>query len=217
MNQSLQHTHLGQSTVESSLTFLCLIRHGYFENERLRTKQPSSSWTSCTMAGVVALADQLCTASANGNLPTVLFLLQNGADVNVRNVHHRTPLQVVMLGKPTVVEALLAAGADPNLGDRVLGLTVTHDSAREGFDDTLRVLLAHGADANVVDERGDLPLHSAAKSGRVQAVRVLLPATADPRQVNRDNESAEESAVLRGWHQTAAVIRDHVALPSMEH
>ncbi|XP_077574131.1 cyclin-dependent kinase 4 inhibitor C [Stigmatopora nigra] len=173
-------------------------------------KQPSSSWTSCTMAGVVALADQLCSASANGNVPTVLFLLQNGADVNARNVFHRTPLQVAKLGTTAVVEALLAAGADPNLGDTVLGLTVTHDSAREGFDDTLRVLLAHGADANVVDERGDLPLHSAAKSGSVQAVRVLLPVTADPLQVNRDGESAEESAVLRGWHETAAVIRSYL-------
>lgn len=38
--------------------------------------------------------DKLCNASARGNLPEVLFLLQNGADVNGFNQFKRTALQV---------------------------------------------------------------------------------------------------------------------------
>lgn len=41
-----------------------------------------------------SVADKLCSASARGNLPEVLFLLQNGADVNGFNTFNRTALQV---------------------------------------------------------------------------------------------------------------------------
>ncbi|XP_061636359.1 cyclin-dependent kinase 4 inhibitor C isoform X2 [Phyllopteryx taeniolatus] len=162
------------------------------------------------MADILPLADRLCSASASGNLPEVLLLLQNGAAVNGLNTFKRTALQVVKVGSTAVVEALLEAGADPNLRDPVLGLTVTHDAAREGFADTLRALLAHGADANLADVRGKLPLHSAAKRGRVDAVRVLLGATADPLKVNRDGQTAEQLALLHGWNDTAACIHSYL-------
>lgn len=42
----------------------------------------------------MSVADNLCKASAMGNLPEVLFLLQNGADVNGFNKWNRTALQV---------------------------------------------------------------------------------------------------------------------------
>lgn len=41
-------------------------------------------------------ADKLCKASARGDLPEVLLLLQNGADVNGFNRYNRTALQVGM-------------------------------------------------------------------------------------------------------------------------
>uniref|UniRef100_A0A8D3A1K6 Cyclin-dependent kinase inhibitor 2C (p18, inhibits CDK4) n=1 Tax=Scophthalmus maximus TaxID=52904 RepID=A0A8D3A1K6_SCOMX len=105
---------------------------------------------------------ELCNAAASGNLPDVLFWLQNGADVNGLNKYKRTALQVVMLGSTSVVEALLAAGARPDVRDPVLGLTVTHDAARGGFAHTVRALLQHGANVDLVDDRGNLPLHLAA-------------------------------------------------------
>lgn len=40
------------------------------------------------------MADQLCNASASGNLPRVLVLLQSGAHVNGLNKYNRTALQV---------------------------------------------------------------------------------------------------------------------------
>lgn len=41
-----------------------------------------------------SLTDKLCNAAASGNLPDVLFWLQNGADVNGLNKYKRTALQV---------------------------------------------------------------------------------------------------------------------------
>ncbi|XP_061680180.1 cyclin-dependent kinase 4 inhibitor C isoform X2 [Syngnathoides biaculeatus] len=162
------------------------------------------------MADSLPLADLLCRASANGNLPEVLALLDRGAAVNGLNIFKRTPLQVVMLGSTAVAEALLEAGGDPNLRDPVLDLTITHDAAREGFADTVRALLAHGADANLADLHGNLPLHAAAKTGRVEALRVLLEATADPLKVNRDGETAEQVALRHGRNDAAACIHGYL-------
>lgn len=63
-------------------------------------------------------------------------------------------VQVVKLGDSWVIETLLQAGANPNVPDPSCGLTVTHDAAREGFVDSVRVLLNYGADVNIADERG---------------------------------------------------------------
>nr|XP_057929469.1 cyclin-dependent kinase 4 inhibitor C [Doryrhamphus excisus] len=150
------------------------------------------------MAGIFSPADRLCNASAQGNLTEVLRLLENESAVNGRNTFKRTALQVVKLGSTPVVEALLSAGADPNLRDPVLGVTVTHDAAREGFLDTVLVLLAHGADVNLADERGNLPLHLAAKAGHAELVRVLTAVTSEPMKVNCDGHTAAQLALLHG-------------------
>lgn len=42
----------------------------------------------------MSLSDQLCNACATGNLLEITTLLQNGADVNIKNVFNRTAIQV---------------------------------------------------------------------------------------------------------------------------
>ncbi|XP_077389334.1 cyclin-dependent kinase 4 inhibitor C [Festucalex cinctus] len=162
------------------------------------------------MADILPLADSLCSASVNGNLTEVLSLLQKGAAVNGRNKFQRTALQVVKLGSTAVVEALLKVGADPDLRDPKLGLTLIHDAAREGFADTVKTLLDHGADANLADVHGNLPLHLAAKWGRVEVIKVLLGATADPVKVNSDGDTAEQLALRYKWNETAACIHSYL-------
>nr|XP_020468667.1 cyclin-dependent kinase 4 inhibitor C [Monopterus albus]XP_020468668.1 cyclin-dependent kinase 4 inhibitor C [Monopterus albus]XP_020468669.1 cyclin-dependent kinase 4 inhibitor C [Monopterus albus]XP_020468670.1 cyclin-dependent kinase 4 inhibitor C [Monopterus albus] len=156
----------------------------------------------------MADTELLCNASATGNLTKVLSLLQNGAEVNGCNIYNRTALQVVKLGHTDVVEALLEAGADPNLRDPVLSLTVVHDAAREGFVDTACVLMQHGANVNLVDEQGNLPLHLAAREGHLEVVRLLIGRTADPRLANSLGYTAGQLAHQHGRMGTAAYI-DH--------
>ncbi|XP_018528858.1 cyclin-dependent kinase 4 inhibitor C [Lates calcarifer] len=157
-----------------------------------------------------SLTDKLCNASASGKLSEVLALLQNGADVNGFNTYKRTALQVVMLGSTLVAEALLDAGANPNLRDPTCGLTVTHDAAREGFVDTVRVLISHGADVNLVDKQGNMPLHLAAREGHLQVVQVLIGPTADPQRANGQGYTAEQLALHFGRMDIARYIDDHL-------
>ncbi|XP_038135248.1 cyclin-dependent kinase 4 inhibitor C-like [Cyprinodon tularosa] len=135
-----------------------------------------------------SLTDALCNASASGNIEKVLLLLQAGANVNGLNRFGRTALQVVKLGHSALVEALLDKGADPNALDPVQHLSVTHDAAREGFVDTVRVLIHHGADVNRVDQHGNLPLHLAEREGHQEVVKLLLEHTADHRGPNTRSE-----------------------------
>ncbi|KAI3368780.1 hypothetical protein L3Q82_025765 [Scortum barcoo] len=178
-----------------------------------------------------SLADKLCSASARGNLPEVLFLLQNGADVNGFNTYERTALQlpltlfsfsllilltpfcaqVVMLGSTAVIEALLAAGADPNVRDPTCGLTVMHDAAREGFVESVRVLVDHGADANLTDKKGNLPLHLAAKGGYLDVIQLLIGSTADPQTTNDQGYTAAQLALQHHWMDAAKYIEEYLS------
>ncbi|XP_029939550.1 cyclin-dependent kinase 4 inhibitor C [Salarias fasciatus] len=157
------------------------------------------------MAGE-SLSDELCNASAQGKLSEVQRLLQNGAQVNGYNSFNRTALQVAKLGSTPVVEALLAAGANPNLQDPACGLTVLHDAAVTGFRCTVRALLDHGADANLVDEWGNLPLHLAAKEGHLEVIELLIHHTADPGAVNKDGLTAGQLARIDGREDAAALL-----------
>ncbi|KAJ8408444.1 hypothetical protein AAFF_G00258580 [Aldrovandia affinis] len=96
-------------------------------------------------------ANRLTSASARGDLTEVKDIIQNGADVNERNMFGRTPIQVMKLGNPALAQVLLQANADPNVLDPLGGLTVLHDTARDGYADTLRVLVDYGADVNIQD------------------------------------------------------------------
>ncbi|XP_073333271.1 cyclin-dependent kinase 4 inhibitor C [Pagrus major] len=157
------------------------------------------------------LVDRLCKASAKGNLSEVLLLLQDGADVNGLNKYNRTALQVVMLGHSALVEALLVAGADPDIPDPACGLTVTHDAARDGFIYSVRVLVEHGANVNLVDVKGNLALHLAAKEGHLEVVRLLTEHTDDPQAPNGAGDTARQLALQHGKMDVVQYIDEYLS------
>jgi ankyrin repeat protein len=59
-------------------------------------------------------------------------------------------------------------------------------------------LLTAGADANVRDLKGNLPLHGAADGGHLEVVRLLLQKTEHPGAKNREGLSARDYARSRG-------------------
>ncbi|XP_068447522.1 cyclin-dependent kinase 4 inhibitor C isoform X2 [Clinocottus analis] len=119
--------------------------------------------------------------------------------------------EVVKLGNAALVEALLRAGADPNLRDPACGLTVTHDAAREGFIDSVRVLVESGADVNLVDERGNLPLHLAAREGHLEATQLLIGRTENPRAPNGLGLTAGQLARIHKREENAQYIHDYLS------
>ncbi|XP_077202597.1 uncharacterized protein LOC143841932 [Paroedura picta] len=118
-------------------------------------------------------ADALARAAAAGDEEGVRRLLREGADPNGANSYGRTPIQVMMMGSPRVAALLLQEGADPNRPDPSTGALPSHDAARQGFLDTLRVLCAGGARLDVPDAAQRLPLHLAQEAGHRHVVRFL--------------------------------------------
>jgi len=68
-------------------------------------------------------------------------------------------------------------------------LTPLHCAAGDGYLDTAKVLVAHGADVNQCVRRGTSPLWYAAVSGHLDLVRWLLAHGADPTLASRDFDS----------------------------
>ncbi|XP_056628432.1 cyclin-dependent kinase 4 inhibitor C [Triplophysa dalaica] len=147
--------------------------------------------------------DRLSTAAARGDLKEIETILQSNVNVNERNKYGRTPLQVVKLGCPSVALALLLAGADPNARDPIGGLALCHDAARDGFLDTLQVLVQNGADVNLLDNDGNVPLHLAAREGHLDVVEYLVyQCNTQPFQPNAKGYTPRDLAFMHKQHRT---------------
>ncbi len=131
------------------------------------------------MAKVQRFSRQFMLAASRGDLSTVKRLVQEGVDVNIRNMDGQLVLGVAAgYGQREVVQYLLQAGADINGRDDIG--TPLHWAARKGQTDMVRFLISKGADVsaknlNVSDPySGITPLFEAAAAGSMQIIKILL-------------------------------------------
>jgi ankyrin repeat protein len=115
------------------------------------------------------------------------------------------------LGRNALVDRLLAAGADPDIGDVALDeASPLHQAARGGQPAIARRLLAAGADPNKRNARGFTALHLAALYDRPAVAGVLLDAGTDPavRSVDPDPAIGEYTAFDFAVEQGRPVVAD---------
>ena len=82
-----------------------------------------------------------------------------------------------------------------------------HDAAMNGYTETVRLLLEHGADINCTDNSGYRPLHYAAMNGNTETVRLLLDRGAD--KETETNRSHQRTALQIAASARGAVRQDH--------
>ncbi len=78
------------------------------------------------------------------------------------------------------------------------GRTALHYAATDGELDTVRRLIAEGADVNAKEDAGWTPLHFAADQGDLDIVETLIAAGADVNAVNDGGEGPLFKAVAVG-------------------
>jgi ankyrin repeat protein len=117
---------------------------------------------------------------AADNIAEMRRLLDAGADVNVRNKYDATPLYMASeYGQTGAVKLLLAANADVNIAERILGTTPLMAASMDGHAEVVKLLLAANANANIaLKPIGLTPLIVASMKGHTEVVKLLLAANA---------------------------------------
>ncbi|PTL85022.1 ankyrin repeat domain-containing protein [Vitiosangium sp. GDMCC 1.1324] len=151
--------------------------------------EPQAQWP-----GLRPLHVAINELAERGGLDVLMALLEHGADVNAWNVGRDvTPLLVAVFeGQQGAVEALLKAGADPNVRSSE-GDTPLRAAAGVGDLGIAFLLLGAGA-ARTINDWGGLTgytaLGHAARRLDLPMIKLLLDAGADPRAPDEDGRPA---------------------------
>ncbi|KAM3254263.1 hypothetical protein ACQJBY_048035 [Aegilops geniculata] len=107
----------------------------------------------------------------------VMVLLEHGADPN-KDVHHVfSYLMMTLCGKSLkCMRQLIETGADVNARD-YSGPTPFTEAVADGLTDFVKVLLDAGANPNIPNQHGAIPIELAADSDRHKLVQIIFPRT----------------------------------------
>ncbi len=141
----------------------------------------------------------LILAGSMGHAMVIRLLVEAGADVNGRGGDGSTALHwavyLAAMRDISAVRQLLALGADAN-ARRANGVTPLHLAAAKGIEEAARMLVAHGADVNRLDDMDRTPLLRVI-FGRGDLTALLVEAGADVNLKRADGSQAIHWAAAR--------------------
>lgn len=117
-------------------------------------------------------------AVARGDIEDVNKYLNDGVDINLLAADGLSALQWSLAADISVLEHLLAKGADPNFAS-AQGATPIMNAVQSNLPEALDVLLKNKAEVNAQDNRGFTALHRAAEMGHEEILATLLENGAD--------------------------------------
>jgi ankyrin repeat protein len=164
----------------------------------------------------------IVAASAHGNINTVRYLIDKGADVRaLGGLHGNALLRSALMSDPAILQTLLAHGADAHLADAA-GFGPLHNVTAYPDCERVRLLLAAGADANGFNtfagtvRKGPIalvhlsPLMLAAPYSDEDTIAALLKAGARINEVDSRKMSPLMLSVASD-HASPAVVRQLIA------
>ncbi len=182
------HTSMTRTAVSAALAFLAL------------AMAPPIGAQTAPSSREIAAYTGMHAAAQNGDLTAIAALYKASSHaIGQLDNNGRTPLHVATFARQRpAVAALIAAGANTATLDKDRYDAVTI-AAVAGDEETLRVLLAHGASAKLVTSRYDgTALIAAAHLGHDGVVRQLLAAGAPVDHINNLGWTALIEAIVLG-------------------
>jgi ankyrin repeat protein len=158
-------------------------------------------------AGAAKGTLDLLQAASEGNLQGVRACLATGADVNAKNGEGWTALMLATLkGHREIVETLLRQDRAQVNARSHHGWTALRYAVSVGDAETLRILLAAGAEVNAPDHDGWTALMQAAGEGNLECLGILLAEGAETGAKNKIGETASHIAAHKGFTKIVELI-----------
>jgi len=161
----------------------------------------------------------LAAAVSHNNYELVEYLITQGATVNIicapavpQQNWSSTWGQSILwracaMKFNSIVELLLKHAANPNLvSENEEHQVPLHAAAKFGDAETIRILVAHGANVNIADSFGRTPMHVAARRGNADTLQVLLECGADKNLKDTKGDTPYEYAKLK-YPELAAILQ----------
>ena len=183
-------------------------------------------------------SNALIVTAASGHEALGKFLLEHGAQPNVKDRFGMTPLHMAaQSGQLALVKELLARGADLNarlermppvpggggpFRQNNIAATPFLLAARAGHADVMRALIAAHADTSLKTQDGTTALIAAAGSANVEAVKVAFELDGDINATNQSGQTAVHAAVSHigpkttGIDEVVQFLADHGARLDMK-
>jgi ankyrin repeat protein len=129
----------------------------------------------------------LIVASSNGDLDAIRLLLEHGAKADLIQADLQTPVSALAGARgpaerlTAALDALMAAGADPNVTavhhhlQRTRGGTPLHYAVRANNEAMVEALVAHGADIDATDKDGLTALDHAMQRNQIPFLQMRRP------------------------------------------
>lgn len=132
----------------------------------------------------------------------------SGVDLNQRDVYGKTPLsRASYYDSDVIVRCLLERGADAEIADRDIGYTPLLTSIGRNLHNSLRHLLSHGVNMQVVGWRGITVLGFASSKGDVTTMDILaahgVGGQLDPLVKDRDGNMIFDFHIPQYIHSSA--------------
>jgi ankyrin repeat protein len=160
--------------------------------------------------------ESLKDAAIDGNLKQVQQLIAMGADVNAVAACNRTAMSLaIQMGKIPVINALLDAGANPNLPDEtddgldanspLMEAASTFFATNRG--EMVRLLIKRGANLNQQDADGRTPLMHALGYSDMDVIETLIKAGADLDIRDKEGNTALMKAELNQSSRVVNILK----------
>src|SRR5688500_672158 len=159
----------------------------------------------------------LIQAAESGDTPTVLALLEAGANINATDGRGRTAVMAAThANRVETVQALIDAGAEINIRDHHMDNPFLYASA-EGLFEIVKLTIDAKADTRLTNRFGGTALIPAAERGHIEIVQELLTRTdVDVNHINNLGWTALLEAIILSdggerHQQIVQILVDHGA------